>query len=187
MNKLISQEAEQRVNQQNLMEREAKDAIEDKNSNFVQVQKKAMRDLRRLVTESPRAASLLLLLAEKMNRQNAVMISYRAMGEITGLSRVTLSNAISTLEREKWLQIVKIGTANAYLINSRAFWQSGYRAKVASFSAQIIATESEQPQGFIEQWEGVEMRQLPIIEQGERAIVADDELPPPDQQEMDLN
>ena len=40
-------------------------------------------------------------LAEHMNRQNAVMISYEALEFLTGYARATLSKAIRMLEEER--------------------------------------------------------------------------------------
>ena len=72
------------------------------------------------------------------------MISYEALEFLTGYARATLSKAIRMLEEKKWIQIVKIGNANAYLINSGAFWQSYGNRKYTSFHAQIVAIDKEQ-------------------------------------------
>jgi CTP:phosphocholine cytidylyltransferase-like protein len=112
------------------------------------------------------------------------------LSEITGYGRTTLHNAIKLLEGERWVQVVKIGSANAYIVNSRAFWQdNGLKKRHASFHAEIIASESEQVAGYVENWEGVELRQFPVINKNDREQITvhpNNDLPPPDQQELSL-
>jgi len=187
MTKLISNEAEQRVQQQNLKEEIEAEELARKNFHFLQIEKRTLRDLRRLSGASTPAVNVLLLLAERMNRSNAIVCSYRVLAEITGYSRPTLHNAIKLLEAERWIQVIKIGSANAYLVNSRAFWQdTGTKKRHASFNASIVASETEQAAQFVENWEGVEMRQFPVLnrEEQEQLVVKNDELPPPDQAEL---
>ena len=189
MSKLISVEAEQRVQHQNLIEAEQRDELARKNFNFLQIEKSTLRDLRRLTAQSVPAAQVLMLLGEKMNKANAVVCSYKVLSEITGYGRTTLHNAIKLLEGERWVQVVKVGSANAYIVNSRVFWQdTGAKKRHASFHATIMATESEQDEGYIENWDGVEMRQFPILNRkdGEQVTVPSSDLPPPDQKELEL-
>lgn len=188
MDRLVSETAEQRVNHQNLLDAERRDELDRKNFNFLQIEKSTLRDLRRLIARSVPAAQVLILLGEKMNKSNAVVCSYKVLSEITGYSRTTLHNAIKLLESERWVQVVKIGTANAYIINSRVFWQdTGFKKRHASFHASIIATESEQDEGYIENWEDVELRKFPILSKNEYVLIhPNDDLPIPDQQELDV-
>jgi len=115
-----------------------------KNGNFLQLEKRNMTNMRGLISTAPKAAELLLLLSEHMNRQNAVVISMKTLMQILNWSRPTISEAVRTLSVDRWIQVVKIGTANAYIINSSVFWQSARNLKLASFSAQIVANADEQ-------------------------------------------
>lgn len=133
--------------------------FERKNFNFLQLQKDRMKDIRALTKRSPTATQLLFLFAEKMNKQNAIVISFQTLELITGYSRPTLSRAVKMLQEERWIQIVKIGTANCYVINSGVFWQDYRDKKITVFNATIIASESEQPK---ENWKNVTLKKLPV-------------------------
>jgi CTP:phosphocholine cytidylyltransferase-like protein len=126
-----------------------------------------------------------MLFGEKMNRQNGILMSQQTIMEITGLSRASVQRGIKLLEDEKWVQPVKIGTAKAYVINSRVFWQADGKTKLASFSAQIVASAAEQDYKP-EDWDGVRLRHFPILHSDERIIVGNEKLPPPDQGELSI-
>ncbi|MFX3943901.1 hypothetical protein ACJBXQ_11380, partial [Streptococcus suis] len=77
---------------------------------------------------------LLMVLAQSMDKQNAVMISFKAMQQILGKSRPTLDRAVRLLREDNWIQVVKVGTANAYVLNSAVFWTDrGDKRHMASF------------------------------------------------------
>lgn len=164
---LVPEEVHQRAQQQHLKEREASEELAKKNHNFLQVQKRNLKEFRRLIKENPTAAQLMFLFAEKMNRQNALMCSFNTLGEITGLSRSTLSKAIALLKKEQWIEVLKVGTANAYLINHAVFWQDTADKKNSHFvfGATIIASMSEQDEGAAtkESWKDVELRHFPFL------------------------
>lgn len=136
------------------------------NKDFVQLYKKELIQLRALAEKDPNALSVLFILVEKMNKQNAIVVSQKALMQWTEKSRTTIHNAIKALEETKFVQIVKIGTSNAYVVNSTVFWQSDALTKerTTTFSAQVVAIESEQDEGFIEQWKDVKLEDLKNIE-----------------------
>lgn len=171
----IPEEAHQRAQQQDLAEREAADEIARKNQNFLQVEKRSLKDIRSLIKRNPTAARLLMIMAEKMNRQNALLCSFRTLQEITGLGRTTLSAAVSMLRKECWIEVIKVGTANAYRVNSRVFWQSYGNLKHTSFSATIIATSTEQDK---EAWDNVDLRHFPLMNLSETEDQVKDEKDP---------
>jgi hypothetical protein len=152
-----------------LLEEREREARSKNNHNFIQLYRNQAKELRRLGQKSGLALNLLLLFGEKMNRQNAIMISYKALQEITGKSRQSLSNAIRILQNEKFLKIIKVGTSNAYIINSEVFWTShaNLKSKLSVFNATVIATESEQEPGWVENWDKVKLKHMPLIEQDE--------------------
>ena len=77
-------------------------------------------------------------------RQNALVCSYETISKITGLGRTTLYKAIKYLKNHNWIEVIKIGTANAYIINSRVFWQSYGDKRLSVFHATIVASSDEQ-------------------------------------------
>ena len=159
---------------------------ENDNYNFVQVQKGHMKQWRELIQKQPLSAEIMFYFMEVMGRNtNAVVCSYKTLQEVTGYSRPSVGRAIKTLKDMNWIDSVKVGSATAYAVNERIVWQSGKnQRKYAMFSATVIASESEQEKGFDEN--NHKIKQIPFIERNERVIVSNDELPPPDQQELNL-
>jgi uncharacterized membrane protein len=141
MNIPVKQETEVRTRQQELLEQEEAEKRAKKNYNFVQIEKRTLRLVRELYADNPAAGKLLFILAEKMNRQNALVCSYETISKITGLGRTTLYKAIKYLKNHNWIEVIKVGTANAYIINSRVFWQSYGDKKLSVFHATIVASK----------------------------------------------
>jgi len=157
------------------------------NLNFVQIDRRTMAAHRKLNMESPTAANILSLFTEHMDKSNAIVISSKAIQELIKCSRASVSSAIKKLKDDKWIQIVKIGNANAYVVNSAAFWTASRNSKYYSkFHATVIATESEQ-EIAVQKMAKVDLREVPTVHETERLLLGNDELPPPDQQDMDLD
>jgi len=150
---------------------------------FLQVTRGYLRDMRELSRRSPVAHQILWLLAERMNRTNAVVMSQKTMGQILGYSRATLSRAIALLKEENWIQVVLSGTSNAYVLNSKVLWRDHGGKRYASFFAEVVVSEDEQGHP-VEDWDNVELRQLPIIRANEEPMTSDEDLPPPDQKDL---
>lgn len=146
MTQLVPTAVENRSRQADIAADEAREELAKKNAHFVQWQKPSMAEFRRLIGQNTLAAQLLILFAEKMDKRNAIMISNDTIGQIMGVSRASITRAIRILKEENWIQIVKISSANAYVLNNKVFWQTSGNLKHASFSAQIIASASEQDQ-----------------------------------------
>ncbi|HCH5615190.1 replication/maintenance protein RepL [Vibrio parahaemolyticus] len=159
---------------------------ENDNYNFVQVQKSHMKQWRELIQKQPLSAEIMFYFMEVMGKNtNAVVCSYKTLQEVTGYSRPSVGRAIKTLKDMNWIDSVKVGSATAYAVNERIVWQSGKnQRRYAMFSATVVASESEQEKGFAEN--NHKIKHIPFIERTERVIVSNDELPPPDQQELNL-
>lgn len=159
-----------------------------KNYDFVQLSRSYLKQMRALARKNPLAHELLYYFVEHMGRTtNAVVVSYQTLCEVTGVSRPTVGRAIRLLKDENWIDAVKIGSATAYCVNARAFWQAGRnQKKYAIFSATVIASESEQDSAYPAKAKE-KMTYIPVVERGQLTTVGSDELPPPDQQDLDLN
>ncbi|WP_228393143.1 replication/maintenance protein RepL [Pseudomonas helleri] len=157
------------------------------NYNFVQISRSYLTQMRKLARASPIAHEILYYLVEHMGRTtNAVVCSYGTLCEVTGVSRPTVGRAIKLLKDENWIDTVKIGNASAYCVNERVFWQAGRnQRKYAVFSATVIASASEQDNNFKEKAKQ-KLTYIPIIEDNNIAVTGKDELPPPDQQDLDI-
>ncbi|HGU3571344.1 TPA: plasmid replication initiation protein [Escherichia coli O103:H2] len=159
-----------------------------KNMDFVQVSRAELRAIADLGAKSSLALDLLMVLAQSMDKQNAVMISFKAMQQILGRSRPTLDRAVRLLREDNWIQVVKVGTANAYVLNKSVFWSDrGDKKHLASFSAQVVTTLAEQDKDLRAN-PHVKLKRVPtLVGKDERVVVGSDELPPPDQQDLELN
>ena len=67
---------------------------------FLQIDKKAIAELRKLMVQHVGACNVLMMLAEKMNRQNAIVMSYDAMMKMTGYSKSSITKAIAVLKKK---------------------------------------------------------------------------------------
>ena len=117
---------------------------------------------------------------------NAVVCSRNVLAEVTGCSIATVGRAIRVLKDDNWIDTVKIGNASAYCVNERAFWQAGRNQRqYAVFSATVIAAASEQDSDFREKAKQ-KLTYIPVIEDNDIAVTGKDQLPPPDQQDLDI-
>jgi biotin operon repressor len=150
---------------------------------FAMLTRGYIRDMRELTRRSLPAFQVFMLLAERMNKTNAVVVSQATLGQILGYGRTTIHNAVRLLEAERWLQIVKIGTANGYVLNSKVLWRDHSGKRYASFYAEVLVSESEQGRP-IEDWDDIELRHVPVLHPGETVIADGSPLPPPDQTDL---
>lgn len=157
------------------------------NYNFVQVSRSYLREMRGLARKSPVAHEILYYFVEHMGRTtNSVVCSRNVLAEVTGCSIATVGRAIRVLKNDNWIDTVKIGNASAYCVNERAFWQAGRNQRqYAVFSATVIAAASEQDSDFREKAKQ-KLTYIPVIEDSDIAVAGKDQLPPPDQQDLDL-
>jgi len=123
-------------------------------------------------------------MVENMSRSNAFMASQQSIAKALGVSTVGVKKAVAVLESSKFVQVIKIGTTNAYIVNTRVAWQGNRGARFAHFNADIVAYEYEQRGVDLD--DTSPLNQLPVLEDGERLLVGNEEIDPPDQQEMEL-
>lgn len=117
---------------------------DDKNRNFVQLNRDFMMDVAKLGTEKPSALSVFMFISQNMDGNNALCISMKALEEALGLSRSTLSRAVKYLEKKGWLCILKTGTSNVYIINPDIEWTSWANQKqYCKFQTNVIVSASE--------------------------------------------
>jgi hypothetical protein len=150
---------------------------------FAMLTRGYIRDMRELSRRNQAAFQVFMLLAERMNKTNAVVVSQATLCQILGYGRTTIHAAVRLLEAERWLQIVKIGTANGYVINSKVLWRDHSGKRYASFFAEVVVSEAEQSRS-IEDWDNVELRHVPVLKPGESIVDDGTPLPPPDQADL---
>lgn len=155
---------------------------------WLQVEKKAHRAMAIFGAKNGTALAVLHLLTARLNRgTNAVIMSHEAIASAIGITSRTAKEATKKLEAAKFVQVLKSGTSNVYVINSRVAWQGVRGMRHASFNAELVVVEQEQDRPvdqLIE--ESKTLQHVPILDFNERLLVGNEDLPPPDQQEMDL-
>lgn len=150
---------------------------------WLQFEKKAMKELQDLSMKSPPAMGTLMYLVTRMSRSNALVVSQQAIATELKTSRETVNKAIKFLATHNFIQVIKAGGSTVYVVNSRVAWQGERGARYAAFGADVIALESEQS-GKLDNLPP--LKGVPKLHDGERLLIGNEELPPPDQQEMEL-
>lgn len=134
------------------------------------------------------ALVVLHFMTARLNRgTNAVVMSSEAIAKIMNLNDKTIRTAIQKLAEAKFIQILKSGRSNIYVINHQVAWQGNRGARFAAFGAELIIHEAEQAIPVDQLIEDAKALQtVAIMDFGERLLVGNESIDPPDQQEMEL-
>lgn len=151
---------------------------------WLQFEKKGLQELQKLAIKAPSAMGVLIYLTNNMSRTNALAVSQAVIANHVGISVRSTASAVKTLCDHQFIEIIKVGNLCVYRINSRLAWQGNRGERFACFSADIIAVESEQDSKYMDNL--LPLKQVPQLGDGERLIVGNENIDPPDQQEMDL-
>lgn len=137
----------------------------NKTQGWLQSDKAAHQAMWQLGIKHPMALSVLHFMVSKLSRgTNGVVMSAAAIAKQMGISQRSVQNTIVILRDCKFVQVLKSGNANVYIINSRVAWQGERGARFASFNAQILVDESEQAQPVDELiHEAEEMLAVPLM------------------------
>jgi hypothetical protein len=114
-----------------------------KNSNFVQVYREAMPELRNLITKSPLAAKLFLTIVENMDRTGGLLASHATLADIIGTARPNIVRLVSILEENNFLRVVRSpGDTNLFCVNPDVAWSTYSTGKrYAMFNVRAIIPE----------------------------------------------
>lgn len=155
------------------------------NGGYYMMSRAAEKNLRALQKSNGTAALVFSVIRENMQiGTNAVTISNTALCKITGKSRATITRAINHLSSHNYVQIIKVGSTNSYVVNERIAFAGSPGQRRAVFSATVVAHECEQE----ENWDEIKrLKAIPQIYSDERVILGSDGLPPPDQTDLELN
>jgi len=152
---------------------------------FYMMSREAEKNLRALQRENATASLVFSVMRESMQiGTNAVTISHTALARIIGKSRRTVVRAARYLEDHQYVQVLKSGTANTYVVNAQIAFAGRPGQRQAVFSSTVVAHECEQEEG----WDQVKkLKAVPVIATDERPVLnSSEELPPPDQLDMPL-
>ena len=152
---------------------------------YYMMSRAAEKNLRALQIANPSAALVFSVIRENMQiGTNAVAISNTALCKIIGKSRATVTRAIKHLADHNYVDIVKIGTTNTYVVNEQVAFAGSAGQRKAVFSATVVAHECEQAECCDKV---KKLKAVPVIYEDERVFLGSDELPPPDQTDLNLN
>ena len=117
---------------------------EQKNKDFIQLYRNHIDDISKLARENGRAYDLFMLLIKHMDGTNALGVSMVALTEIIGLSRQSVSKSIKYLKDNGWIDVLKSGSSNVYIVNPDIAWTSyGNQKQYCKFRANILLSSSE--------------------------------------------
>lgn len=114
--------------------------------NWVQTEKQVYNAWADMAMENPMAASLMLRLIGLCDKQNAVGASLETLSVVAKMSVSSIKRAITKLENDNWIQIVKFGkTGRMFIINSRVCWTTSRdKLSTAKFTATIYCDSTDQ-------------------------------------------
>jgi Fe2+ or Zn2+ uptake regulation protein len=124
----------------------SKEEQEDKkkNHNFIQLYRDNMPELRWLMSNHNFASSLLFFILEHMDNRNALACSYSVFEDYFGKSRSTVYRAIKLLEENGFLNLLKMGTSNVYVVNQDLAWSdSNDKKKFTKYDGKILVSKKE--------------------------------------------
>ena len=124
-----------------------------------------------------------MYMVNRMSRSNALVVSQRAIAEDLGITRESVNRAVKHLVDHNFVQVIKAAGASVYVVNARVAWQGNRGARYAAFGADVIALESEQT-GELDNLPP--LKSVPKLHEGERLLVGNEQLDPPDQGELEL-
>lgn len=114
------------------------------NRDFVQIYRSFMDEIALLGRENQVALELFMFISKHMDNNNALCVSMKALEELLGYSRQTLSKAVKHLKEKGWLCVLKSGSTNIYIINPDVAWTSyDGQKKYCKFQTNVIVTASE--------------------------------------------
>lgn len=151
---------------------------------WLQLEKKAARELESLAVRSPAAMGTLMYMVNRMSRSNALVVSQKAIAQALGISLKSVGNSVKLLATHHFIQTIKVGNTSVYVVNSRVVWQGERGARYAAFGADVIALESEQDSPVDQ--DVTPLKTVPQLRDNERLLVGNEEIDPPDQGELDL-
>ena len=84
-----------------------------------------------------------------MNNKNLVVASQQLLMEEFEKGRTTVYTAIKFLDEHNFINIAKIGTANAYILNPEIAFQDGHdKKKYVAFEGTILLSKEENKKLF---------------------------------------
>lgn len=120
-----------------------------KNGNFVMMYRDHMPEIRWLMKKSGIASSILNFIMEHMDNKNALICSQQVFMDYFEISRPTVARAIKLLYENGFIDILKSGTSNVYIVNKEIAWTSWNNQKeYCQFNGNILISKTENKDYF---------------------------------------
>ena len=96
------------------------------------------------LAENPMALRVYTFIAKNCDHLNALVCAVDVMAEEFGCNERTIRRATKWLDDKGYIAVVKIGTANAYVLDPRDIWKNYDRYKgYCAFNARAMASKSQ--------------------------------------------
>lgn len=130
--------------QEEEQEKQEQKQEQEKNVNFIQLYRDHMPEVRWLMTNHSFASSLLFFILEHMDNRNALACSYSVFEDYFGKSRMTIYRAVKILEENGFIDVLKMGTSNVYIVNADLAWtDKNNNKKFAKYDGKILVSKKE--------------------------------------------
>ena len=117
---------------------------EKKNSNFVMMYREHMPEIRWLMKKSGIAGAMFNFTLDHMDYNNALMCSYQVFIDYFQISKQTVTRSIKLLKDNGFIDILKSGTSNIYIVNSEVAWTSwDNQKKYCKFQGNVLISATE--------------------------------------------
>lgn len=126
------------------MENEKTRDPEDLNSNFVQIYRDHFSEVRWLMDKNVLACKIFLFILEHMDKKNALACSSAILEDYFGKSRSTISRAIKVLKENGFVDVLKMGNCNVYIVNQEIAWtDKGKLKQYCKFEGNMLISRKE--------------------------------------------
>ena len=144
--------------------------VETVNTGFTQVYDKTA-SLMIQIADNPTAMKMFWWLISHMDKRNAIVVSQSTLAEVLNCTERTIRNAIADLKDKKVLTILKVGNANAYVINADIAWKDTAESKKhAQFDATVYVSSSEQEEQYRTQLVGHALKKEPSARRKQKTL-----------------
>lgn len=140
--------------------------VGNKTQGWLQSDKQAHTSMWQMGLKHPSALAVLHFMISKLQRgANGIVISSEALARQMDISQRTAKSATKILKDGKFVQVLKSGNSNVYIVNSKVAWQGHRGMRYASFNAQLLVDETEQLTSVEElEIENRELLEVPVME-----------------------
>ncbi|HHW1937459.1 TPA: hypothetical protein ACUUEN_005530 [Pseudomonas aeruginosa] len=152
---------------------------------WVQTERAGHQAWAALIAQAPRAAQLMHILVQHMDKQGALVASQATLAKLMDTSVATTKRAISVLTTHNWVQTIAVGGQRggtlAYVVNSRIAWaDKRENLQYAIFNARVLVSDEDQAELGT-----AELKQLPRMHDGEIQLPTGPGEEPPMQESFD--